>query len=422
MLQRAQLLLSQGRHELAEQDLRQALAQDPDSGIAHALLALCLASMERYEEATREAEQAVHLDPDDSFSHYALAQVMYLRNRFDESLNSIRRAIQIDPFDADYFSVQAAIYYDLSHWKDAAASAKQGLEVDPEHVRCLNIRSLSLTKLGQRDEAGAGLQVALEREPDNAHSHCSLGFLKLHEGDANGALVHFREALRLDPNSQAARAGVVESMKARNIIYRWLLNFFLWLNTFSPRTQMLLILGIAFGQGIIASTAKSVPVLEPLVPFVIFGYLAFVWMCWCGPMLFNLVLRWDRFGRLALSDDQKLESSIAGSYLLFAVAVAIAIWVAVDGEAAIIFAAPFAAALIPLNGTFSSKGTGIFWPLAGVTVAVTLLAIASLLGVFEVVTMTVEDIMKYWKYSVMTSLYSTWASLFLINQQRPKKI
>lgn len=421
ILQRAQLLMSQGRPELAEKDLRRALADDPDSGICHALLALCLTSMERHADATKAAQEAIHLDPDDSFAHYALSQVMYQRNRFDEALRSIQTAIRIDPYDADYFGVQAAIYYDQSNWKDASASAKHGLEVDPEHVRCLNIRSLSLTNLGRRDEAGRGLAVALEREPDNAHSHCSLGFLKLHEGDPNQALVHFREALRLDPNSDAARFGVVESMKARNIIYRWLLSWFLWMNTFSPRTQLFLVLGIAFGQGIVASVAESVPVLEPLVPFIIFGYLGFVWMCWCGPMLFNLVLRWDSFGRLALTDEQRLESTIAGVYLLVAVAIATALSVTLDWEAAIL-AAPFAVALIPLNGTFAAKGTGMFWPLAGVTLVATAMACAAVAGVFEVVTMSAEDIVKYLRYSLMISLYSTWASLFLIRRQTPKKI
>ena len=64
----------------------------------------------------------------------------------------------------------------------------------------------------------------------------------------------------------------------------------------------------------------------------------------------------------------------------------------------------------------------IFWALAGVTVIVTLLAIVAVLGVFEMVTMDVEDIFKYWRYSVSMSLYSTWASLFLINHNRPRKI
>ena len=40
-MQRARLLLQQNRNELAAEQLKQVLAQEPDVGEAHALLALC---------------------------------------------------------------------------------------------------------------------------------------------------------------------------------------------------------------------------------------------------------------------------------------------------------------------------------------------------------------------------------------------
>ena len=57
-LQRALLLFQQSRHDLAEAELRQSLASEPQDAYAHALLALCLSKRESFQEATDEARQA----------------------------------------------------------------------------------------------------------------------------------------------------------------------------------------------------------------------------------------------------------------------------------------------------------------------------------------------------------------------------
>ena len=57
---RAQMLISQGRFDMAEREIRQVLGENPDDGLAHCMLAICAATDEsRYEEATREAQLAV---------------------------------------------------------------------------------------------------------------------------------------------------------------------------------------------------------------------------------------------------------------------------------------------------------------------------------------------------------------------------
>ena len=62
---RAQLLINQGRFEMAEREIRQMLGENPDDGYAHCLLAICAGNQEsRYDEATREAELAVAIEPD----------------------------------------------------------------------------------------------------------------------------------------------------------------------------------------------------------------------------------------------------------------------------------------------------------------------------------------------------------------------
>ena len=100
--QRAALLMQQSRTELAEQELRLALAEDPNDARARGLLAVCLAEREAFREALAEAGQAVHLAPDDPFTYYTLAGVLYHSNRPQEAEQAIQEAIRLDPTDPDY--------------------------------------------------------------------------------------------------------------------------------------------------------------------------------------------------------------------------------------------------------------------------------------------------------------------------------
>src|SRR5258706_797883 len=115
-LQRALVLYEQSRHELAEEQLRQALAAEPDEPYAHALLALCLAHRERFDDAIAAARQAVHLAPDFDFAHYAHASVLHDRNHLDEAQGAIEEALRLSPNDSDYWAVLSQIRINQRNW------------------------------------------------------------------------------------------------------------------------------------------------------------------------------------------------------------------------------------------------------------------------------------------------------------------
>jgi hypothetical protein len=156
----------------------------------------------------------------------------------------------------------------------------------------------------------------LTRDPDNAVTHANMGWALLESGDPEKALHHFQEALRIDPTSEWARSGIIEAMKARHIIYRWMLGYFLWMMCFSPKVQLALLFGIVIGNSVLANLAENIPLLRPLKVPIIVCYLLFVLMTWIAQPLFNLILRLNRFGRLALSREQIVESNWLGGYLI----------------------------------------------------------------------------------------------------------
>lgn len=380
-LERALLLYQQSRHDLAETELRQALAVDPRDAYAHAMLALCLTEREQFKDATAEAEQSIHLAPDFPFTHYALARVLYARNRYPEARAAIEEAIRLDSVDADYFALLASIHLEERHWQRALDTAEQGLQFDPEHISCTNLRAMAMVKLGRKAEAGATIDTALSRNPDNSFTHANQGWTLMEKGDPKKALEHFREAMRLDPTNEWARQGIVEALKARNIVYAVMLKYFLWMSKLSPRVQWAIILGGVFGNRILSGVAESNPALAPWILPIRILYIAFALMTWIADPLFNLLLRINRFGRHALSREQTIASNWIGGSMLIALTGLAGCFVFGFNSPALIVALVFGVLVLPLAGVFKCPSG---WPrnvMAGYTAILAVLGVGSL-GLF----------------------------------------
>jgi len=316
--QRGLLLYQTGRHEMAEAEFRLALVNNPDDAYAHAMLGLCLLKRKDYKQATAEAEEAVRLRPDWDFPYHALAVILRERNHLKEAARAAETAIGLDPFDPDHHGLLADIRLALRDWRGALAEADEGLKADAQHTQCLNVRGMALTNLGLRREAVATIDGALARDPEDALAHANRGWTLLHAGKPRESLDHFREALRLNPEMEWAKHGIVEALKARNPIYRVMLWYFLGMARMSRRAQWGVILGGYFGYELLAALADSHPQLAPWVRPVLYAYIVFAIMTWLSYHLFNLMLRSSRFGRLVLSRQQTIASNWIGSLLLSA--------------------------------------------------------------------------------------------------------
>ena len=364
-IERSTLLLEQGRYDLAEKELRRRLAEDHQDALAHSLLAFCLMKQERLPEAEREAREAVGLAPDEAYSHFHLGQVLDQRDRLDPAAAAFQEAIRLDPEEADYLAALASIRVQQRRWDEALTAVEQGLELDPDHAGCTNLRAMILTHTGKTGEAHSTLDDALARDPDNAFTHANRGWTLLRESRPKEAIEHFREALRLDPTLEYARIGIVEAMKARNPVYRPILRFFLWMGSLQGRTQMWLILGLFFGMRVIRQVARSQPSLAPFLYPVIFLYLVFVLLTWVADPLFNLLLRLDRFGRLALSREQIQASNWFGGVLGLAL---VALVAGLAGSETLLFVALGAGALIlPVTAVFRCRPGWPRWAMIGYT-------------------------------------------------------
>jgi tetratricopeptide (TPR) repeat protein len=358
--QRALLLLQQQRYELAAQELRQYLSEYPDLAWPHAMLAICLCHLDRHQEAHHEAEAAVGLEPDNAFNHYGQSVVLMEANCLPEAEQAVRAAIGLQQWSATYFGQLATVLLRQRRWQEGLSAAEQGLQVDPADDTCTNLRSVALIKLGRRTEADQALRGALERDPDDAYTHANLGWTLIEKGQYAEAMTHFREALRLEPNLEHAREGIITALKAQNILYRPILWYFLWVQKLNAKYAMALMIGLFLAFRFVGSMAVQNPQWAPVLLPLLGAYVLFALTSWLANPLFNLVLFTHRFGRLALSRDERRTSMLVAGCLSLAVLFAIGVaWSSLFIMAAI----GMLLATLPLSKVFDAESG---WPRWGI--------------------------------------------------------
>jgi tetratricopeptide (TPR) repeat protein len=377
-LAQAELLLQRARHKDAEALLLRAIAEDPTDAKAHTLLAFALLHQGRETDALLEAQAAVRFAPGDPDGHYIGAIILTEMGKYDEALSAIRTAIRIVPEMPRFHAVMANIYLRQRQWQQALDAVEIGLRFDPQNIQCNNIRAMALVKLGRQDEAGQSLASILALNPENPMTHANQGWALLHSGQHEQALQHFREALRLNPQLAWAREGVVEALKARNPIYWVMLRYFLWMSRLNSNTRWGLILGVYFLNRLASGAALQYPGLAPIFVPLNLLYTLFVFLSWTARPLFNLLLRFNRMGRLALSDEDIAASNWVAVCLVAAIG-CLGAGVFLGQSLFLTTALNMLMLVVPVASLFNFPAGKRRWFLVAYTVILALLATSSLL-------------------------------------------
>ncbi len=329
-LSRAELLLAQSRPADAEREARLALGQRPDDPLALGVLARALVDQNREEEALDPARAAVSAAPDSAYSHHVLAHVLLRLKQPRQAMSACEAALRLAPDDADLLAQRAGIRLAQRDWAGALEDSEAALRIQPEDTFAQNLRATALRQLGRTEEAGRVGARTLEQDPEDAFSHSTQGWTLLQAGDSRRAQEHFLEALRLDPNFEPARQGMLEALKARNPLYRGMLAYFLWMGRQSGRIQWAFILVTFFGQRAVRRIAADNPSLGPVLWPLLGLFYAFVYLTWTAVPMFNLLLCLNRFGRHVLSAWERRDAVIYGASV--ALIAAAAVWMGVSDE------------------------------------------------------------------------------------------
>jgi Tfp pilus assembly protein PilF len=331
-IERASLLLRQGRVNDAITQLKNALQQNPDNDEALALYARCYFDKKEFDEGIKTTRLAIAIDPANHYYFYLLAFGYYRKNDNPHAIEYLQKSIQLNPWFCESYGLLALVLIEDKAFEKALLKANEGLQIDPENITCLNARSVALNKLKRTDDAIATMQYALSQDPDNEFTHSTAGWNYLEKGKNKVAATHFREALRINPNNINARRGLKEALKSLIPPYRWLLQYSFWLNNKGKKVRWLIPVGLYVVVRISASLLQSNAATQTVGAVVIALYLVFVLTTWLIHPLANFFLLFHKDGKHAVDTTEKwMAITVVGS-LAIGVAVFLIACVLVPGE------------------------------------------------------------------------------------------
>ena len=311
--ERGILLFQQQRHGEALEQFQLHLAEAPEDSDAFAMQGLALIALKKYSEAEEAIVQAIQHGADNPMGYYCMSELRVVQEKYKLAHASIDEALLLQPDDAHFLVHKAQIFLCEANWKEALSFARAAQNVDSESVDAANIASVALVQMGKREEAGQSLDATLNKDPDNAITHANKGWALLHASDYEQAQIHFREALRLDPDSEWARKGMVQSLQSRHLLYRWMLKYYLWMSAFNQKAQWAIVIGAFVGYRVVIEIGQKFPSASVITIPLVIAYLTFVYLSWTCYSMFNLSLRFHPFGRYVLSKEERIGSSFVAA-------------------------------------------------------------------------------------------------------------
>lgn len=194
-----------GRLAAAQETLDLILKTEPEDAQALLLLGMVLIDARRYHAALAVAQKAAEAMPS-SYRAYAVKGMAEMRmHRFIDSAKSYARAAELNPS-----APEASLGLAMSLWaagsiSESFATFERGLKQFPgDAYHCLEYGRLLLKSTKPNDSADetramALLETAVTLNGSLSEPHYLLGDLALRKGNAEEALQHLEQAVKLDP-------------------------------------------------------------------------------------------------------------------------------------------------------------------------------------------------------------------------------
>ena len=198
-ISRAQELLRSRQYEKAADVLRQVIARQPDSAVAHSHLGMAEVRIGRAKEALASAERAIELDPDYAFSYVVLGEANQAMNRFDQAIEAVKHAIQINPNYFDAYGVLGSLYGQTKRYEESLDAFNHALRLDSKNADVHNGLGIAYYRLGRHEEGIKAVNEAVNLNPNFANAYINLGNWYNELGRYEEAIEAFTSVTRIAP-------------------------------------------------------------------------------------------------------------------------------------------------------------------------------------------------------------------------------
>lgn len=355
-LSKVDILLQQKKYAAAERIIKDLLTEDSGNIQYLSLLAEVNLQQDKFDIARNIIENAIGQAPDSAHLFFMKTRILIQQDDFKGAEENIIHAITLDPYDADYFALLGNIKLGRKKYSEALEFADKALEIDAENLLALNTRSTALLKLNRSEESFDTIEGALREDPNSAYTHANYGWGLLEKGDHKKALEHFKESLKNDPNFNYAQSGMLEALKATNLIYRLFLKYAFFMGNLTAKYKWAVIVGFYLVAQFLKGIARTNEAARPYLIPVLIGLALIAFSTWIISPISNLFLRFNKYGQLLLDKKEKLSSSFV-AVALFTLVAGVVLYFALSDQRYLTLTVFGFAMMLPLSVMFSpSKG------------------------------------------------------------------
>lgn len=198
-------------------------AQPDDSRIA-TLLGDCYAQLGRPQDTIALLMPLATANPDDLNVAWTLGAAMI---RAGKLMDGIKLVVGVAEkgHTAEANFLAADTYLTMSEFERAHIYAQEALKLDPKMKGLYSLNGRIEQYLGDFPQAKADLTKALAENPDDFNAHVTMSAILNLERDVDGAEIHAKRALELQPASPLARYELARVQRSRGDIAAAVHNF-----------------------------------------------------------------------------------------------------------------------------------------------------------------------------------------------------
>jgi tetratricopeptide (TPR) repeat protein len=156
----AQLMIRADLDDLAEAELKQAMAKDEHLPHARFLLGQTALFRGRVDEAVALLQAELLVNPGDAMTHYRLGDAFIHRQDWDGAIESLQRSIWLNPYFSGPYILLGRAYMQKGELATAEGMLRQAIAYDPNNKVAHYMLGQLLQRLGRQEEARRELELA----------------------------------------------------------------------------------------------------------------------------------------------------------------------------------------------------------------------------------------------------------------------
>jgi tetratricopeptide (TPR) repeat protein len=160
----AQMMIRIGLEEMAEAELKQAVARDARIPRAHLLLGQTALFRGRLDEAVALLKQELEVSPGEAMAFHLLGDAYSRQLKWDEAVAALQKSIWINPYFSGPYILLGKAYMKKGDTAAAEGMLRQAVQYDPNNKAAHYLLGQLLQQTGRADEARRELETA-ERLP-----------------------------------------------------------------------------------------------------------------------------------------------------------------------------------------------------------------------------------------------------------------